>query len=96
MTYYRPFAILPRFRDTSLLVLPGRPSVLPPDEALRTVHRGLTVAVFAENTGSATSRDPVAVYDSGVLIEAGTTTQLMGGRGPYADLRRAWTRGENP
>ncbi|ASO21512.1 hypothetical protein FHR81_003153 [Actinoalloteichus hoggarensis] len=96
MTCRRPFAVLPRFRDTSLLVLPGRSAALPLREALRTVDRGITVATFGGNAGPATFQNPVAVYDDGLLIEAGAVARLVHGDGPYATLHREWLRGETP
>jgi len=72
---------------TSSLDVPGEQAV---QQAMRTVLAGRTAVVIAHRLSTVEIADRVLVMDQGRIVEDGRPADLIGGRGRFADLHRAW------
>ncbi|MEV6208175.1 ABC transporter ATP-binding protein [Kitasatospora sp. NPDC051914] len=80
-------AVLILDEATSSLDVPGEQAV---QRAMRTVLAGRTAVVIAHRLSTVEIADRVLVMDQGRIVEDGTPADLIGGRGRFADLHRAW------
>ena len=72
---------------TSSLDLPSERLV---QRALRTLLRGRTAFIIAHRLSTVEIADRVLVIDRGRIVEDGTPSDLVSGRGRYHDLHAAW------
>ncbi|MEW1910460.1 ABC transporter ATP-binding protein [Kitasatospora sp. NPDC085895] len=80
-------AVLILDEATSSLDVPGEQAV---QRAMRTVLAGRTAVVIAHRLSTVEIADRVLVMDQGRVVEDGRPADLIGGRGRFADLHRAW------
>lgn len=80
-------AVLILDEATSSLDVPGEQAV---QRAMRTVLAGRTAVVIAHRLSTVEIADRVLVMDQGRIVEDGRPADLIGGRGRFADLHRAW------
>ncbi|GAA1127487.1 ABC transporter ATP-binding protein [Kitasatospora arboriphila] len=80
-------AVLILDEATSSLDVPGEQAV---QQAMRTVLAGRTAVVIAHRLSTVEIADRVLVMDQGRIVEDGRPADLIGGRGRFADLHRAW------
>jgi ATP-binding cassette subfamily B protein len=80
-------AVLILDEATSSLDVPGEQAV---QRAMSTVLKGRTAVVIAHRLSTVEIADRVLVMEKGQVVEDGTPAELIGGRGRFADLHRAW------
>ncbi|NYV73423.1 ABC transporter ATP-binding protein [Streptomyces sp. UH6] len=80
-------AVLILDEATSSLDVPGERAV---QRAMSTVLRGRTAVVVAHRLSTVEIADRVLVMEKGRIVEDGSPAGLVGGRGRFADLHRAW------
>ncbi|KJK55876.1 ABC transporter ATP-binding protein [Saccharothrix sp. ST-888] len=80
-------AVLILDEATSSLDVPGEQAV---QRAMRTVLAGRTAVIIAHRLSTVEIADRVLVMDQGRIVEDGTPTELIDGRGRFADLHHAW------
>ncbi|MET8564417.1 ABC transporter ATP-binding protein [Streptomyces flaveolus] len=80
-------AVLILDEATSSLDIPGERAV---QRAMATVLRGRTAVVIAHRLSTVEIADRVLVMEHGRIVEDGHPDELIGGKGRFADLHRAW------
>ncbi|MET9520074.1 ABC transporter ATP-binding protein [Streptomyces sp. NPDC002994] len=80
-------AVLILDEATSSLDVPGERAV---QRAMDTVLRGRTAVVIAHRLSTVEIADRVLVMEHGRIVEDGSPSELIGGRGHFAGLHRAW------
>lgn len=81
-------AVLILDEATSALDIPSERQV---QRALRTVLAGRTALIIAHRLSTVEIADRVLVVENGAVVEDGAPGDLVGARGRYAALHRAWT-----
>lgn len=92
MSHHRPFILMPRLPETSLVHLHRADLTVPPESALTQLHRGLVVVALTPQQEPEVGESLVVFLD-GSLVETGTPAELTAADGVYARLRRAWETG---
>jgi ATP-binding cassette subfamily B protein len=72
---------------TSLLDIPSERLV---QSALQTVLTGRTAVIIAHRLSTVAIADRVLVLDHGQIMEDGSPSALIGGKGEYAALHSSW------
>ena len=80
-------AVLILDEATSALDIPSERQV---QRALRTVLAGRTALIIAHRLSTVEIADRVLVVENGAVVEDGSPADLVGARGRYAALHRAW------
>ena len=80
-------AVLILDEATSALDIPSERQV---QRALRTVLAGRTALIIAHRLSTVEIADRVLVIENGAIVEDGSPADLIGARGRYAALHRAW------
>ena len=80
-------AVLILDEATSALDIPSERQV---QRALRTVLAGRTALIIAHRLSTVEIADRVLVIENGAVVEDGSPADLIGARGRYAALHRAW------
>jgi ATP-binding cassette subfamily B protein len=80
-------AVLILDEATSSLDIPGEKAV---QRAMATVLRGRTAVVIAHRLSTVEIADRVLVMENGRVVEDGPPTELIQGKGRFADLHQAW------
>ncbi|KAA6213878.1 ABC transporter ATP-binding protein [Streptomyces albofaciens JCM 4342] len=80
-------AVLILDEATSSLDIPGERAV---QRAMDTVLRGRTAVVIAHRLSTVETADRVLVMSEGRIVEDGSPSELIAGRGRFAELHEAW------